>query len=304
MMKISHMVVLVFLTGLLIHAGYAHELVVCGWDEVYILGWDKEGADGTPVAPRKKWTWRAADSSGLPAQFQDLFRTTDECKPVNGGERLLITSSGGGAALVDIATKRVLWFGRVGNAHSIELLPEGRVAVAGSTNETGNKLAVFDLEKPDRELLSEELYSGHGVVWDEGRDLLWALGYESLFGFRLVNWKTQKPVLNRVAEYALPNRGGHDLAPVPGSSDLVVTTNSSVFLFDRDRGQFRPHPQIGERKRVKGVSIHPVSGRVVYVEAEGREWWASRLRFLNPSTELQLPGERIYKARWLVRQVE
>ena len=138
------------------------ELIVCGWDEVFILAL---GADVTP-AHRKVWSWRAADSPQIPADMQSLFRTTDDCKPVDGGRRILISSSGGGVALVDRETRRASFVARVTNAHSIEMLPGGRIAAAASVSAagTGNRLAIFDAAD-GRELASDELRSGHGVVW-------------------------------------------------------------------------------------------------------------------------------------------
>jgi hypothetical protein len=272
---------------------YAAELFVCGWDEVFLLNVDAD-------PPQKVWSWRAKDRPELPERFQNLFRTTDECKPIDG-QRLLISASSGGLALVQRPSGSVLWYGYVGNAHSIELLPQGRVAVAGSTNDEGNRVAIFDLSRPDEQLYSVELYSGHGVVWDPERELLWGLSYKTLNAYRLENWDTASPALSQAQTFELPDPGGHDLHPVPGSQDLVVTTNRNVFLFDREQQRFRPHPLLKDKKRVKGVSIHPMTGRLVYVQAEGENWWASRLILLNPSRTLQLPGERIYKARWLER---
>lgn len=149
------------------------ELFVCGWDEVFVLELSGE-------SPRKTWSWRANLRPELPERYRDLFKTTDECKPLEKGRKVLISSSGGGVALVERPSGRVLWYGYVGNAHSIELLPLGRVAVAGSTHEDGNRMAVFDLTKPAEQLFAHELYSGHGVVWDDERGLLWGLGFKNL----------------------------------------------------------------------------------------------------------------------------
>lgn len=137
----------------------APELVVCGWDEVFVL---KLEAD----KPRRTWTWRAKERADLPADFKALFNTTDECKPFDGGSRVLITSSGGAVALVDRAKDRVLFYARAANAHSADLLPGGRVAVAASHHAGGNgdRLILFDLAKSDQELLSEELPWGHDVA--------------------------------------------------------------------------------------------------------------------------------------------
>src|SRR4029453_18784117 len=80
------------------------ELIVCGWDEAFILY-----LDAKPDArnERRVWTWRAQDRSDLPDEFKPLFRTTDECKPSDDGARILITSSGGGVALLKIGRAQV-----------------------------------------------------------------------------------------------------------------------------------------------------------------------------------------------------
>jgi hypothetical protein len=272
----------------------ADELFVCGWDEVFVLELNGESHE-------RVWGWRASDRLELPEEFRTLFRTTDECKPVESGQKVLISASSGGLALVERPSGRVLWYGFVGNAHSIEMLPGGRLAVAGSTHENGNRVAIFDFKEPNKELYVDELYSGHGVVWDQERELLWALGFNTLKAYRLKNWETPEPELSQAAAFGLPDSGGHDLYPVSDTRDLVVTTNRQVFLFDRDQHKFRLHPSLRDKERVKGVAVHPVTGRVAYVQAEGENWWAHRIHFLNPSGSLSLPDERIYKARWSQR---
>jgi hypothetical protein len=86
------------------------------------------------------------------------------------------------------------------------------------------------------------------------------------------------------------------------SDDLVITTGRNVFLFDRERRTFRPHPDLGNESAVKAVSIHPRTGQIVYVQAEGTNWWAGGFHTIKPSGELRLPGERLYKARWNARR--
>src|SRR5688572_23608785 len=80
----------------------AGEIVVCGRDEVFIV----DLSDPTS----KVWSWRAADRPEIPEELRPKFRTTDECKPLDGGARILITSSGGAAALVERSTGRALWW--------------------------------------------------------------------------------------------------------------------------------------------------------------------------------------------------
>ncbi|OYW11972.1 MAG: hypothetical protein B7X34_02375, partial [Acidobacteriia bacterium 12-62-4] len=171
----------------------AAELLVCGWDEVMILDLAKD-AENPPVV----WRWSAAQAAELPDAYKTKFRTTDDCKAV-AGNRILITASSDGVALVDRATKRTTFYGQCANAHSAELLPGERIAVACSVREKGgNRLAIFDAKTPEKELFSTELYSGHGVVWDEGRKTLWALSGKELRAYGLEQWESQTPTLRLV----------------------------------------------------------------------------------------------------------
>ena len=210
----------------------AQSLIVCGWDEVFVLD--------VSSTPRKVWSWKALDRPELPPAYRTKFRTTDDCKPVSGG-RVLITASSDGAALVERATGRTIWWGACGNAHSAELLPGDRIVLACSTREgTGNKLSLFDASKPERELFATELFSGHGVVWDEARARLWALGEKELRSYRLEAWQTDRPSLVLDRRYPLPDVGGHELTAVPRSAHLIVTTHAGVWRFDRDTHRFSP----------------------------------------------------------------
>jgi hypothetical protein len=267
---------------------------VCGWDEVFILE-----LDASASSARKVWSWRAARSPDIPADLHPAFRTTDDCKPVDGGRRILISSSGGAIALVDRETRRTSFHARVTNAHSIEMLPGGRVAAAASVSNspTGNRVVVFDAAS-GRELAADELRSGHGVVWDEGRRALWALGGDVLRRYT-VGDDTSSTRLERTFDIALPDGGGHDLAPIPSSPLLFVSTLRHAWHFDRDRLRFSPHETLADAANVKSYAVHPRTGRVVYVQAEGKDWWAERLHFQRPDGTLRLAGERLYKARWL-----
>ena len=276
----------------------ARELVVCGWDEVYILRFDRAGEDSAT----RVWTWRAKGRGDMPDDIEALFNSTDECKPFEGGSKILVTSSGGAVAFIDRVNSGVLFYGRAANAHSADLLPGGRVAVAASHDQAGkgDRLILFDLATSDRELFSAELPWGHGVVWDEQGRLLWALADEDLRVYELGDWESTTPKLRRVALIPLPERGGHDLSIV-SSTLLAVSTANRCWLFDRDARSFRPHPELGDKPGVKSINHHPQSGQIAYVQAEGKNWWAERIHFLRPDGLLHAAGEHFYKARWNVR---
>jgi len=295
-------VVMVLIGVVLLTGGFrqapapSQELIVCGWDEVFILDLAAQGE------PRKVWSWRTNDSPELPDQIRGLFKTTDECKPVDNGRKLLISSSGGCVALVDRATKRALFYGRAANAHSADLLPGARVAVAASHDPQGrgDRLILFDTSLPDQPLWEGPLTWGHGVVWDDERQRLWALADTELRIYRLQDWKTAKPRLDLESTIPLPEAMGHDLYPIAGTSLLTLTTTKHAYLFDRDKRTLVLHPTLGNLEDVKSISMHPVTRQLVYVQAEGEHWWAERLHFLNPDKTLYTPGEHFYKARWNV----
>jgi hypothetical protein len=265
------------------------ELLVCGWDEVYILNVET-GA--------KSFSWKAADRPELPASYKDKFRTTDDCKAVSGN-RILITASSDGIALVDRASGKATFWGLCANVHSADLLPADRIAVACSTRDKGgNRLAIFDGRTPEKELFSTELYSGHGAYWDEKRNVLWALGGRDLRAYTLVDWKSEKPSLELKKAYPLPSPGGHELTPATGAA-LNVTAVRDAWLFDRDKGEFTKHPQFAGMTDVKSVSLNRATGQIAFTLADRPDWWTSKIRFSNPDLVLTREGERLYKVRWV-----
>lgn len=265
------------------------EIILCGDREVFILDL-RSGV-------KRVWSWRAADRPEVPVSLRGRFNTTDECKPVDGGSRILITSSGGGVALVERAGGRAVFWAEVENAHSAERLPRNRILVAGSFGKAGNRLVLFEADRPERELASYPLQGAHGVVWEVETGRVWALGERELQAFELRDWETATPGLLCVRSLKLPDPGGHDLRPLPGTRRLLVTTDRRVWTFDRDREEFDLHRVLGDEEGVKSVDVHPGTGRTAYVKAE-TSWWSSRVRLLDPAGEIHLPGERLYKARW------
>jgi hypothetical protein len=271
-------------------------LFACGGPEVLTLTLRLEG-DKVEIVERTDWD--AGRSEGLPAAMVPKFRTTDDCKPIDGGTHLLVTSSSGGLAIVERATGKTGFYATVPNAHSAEVLPGGRVVAAASTSPTGNRLIVFDRQKSDVEVFTTPLVSAHGTHWVEGERTLWALGLLELQAYELVDWEGPKPSLKLRDTFKLPSRGGHDLSPVPGTSTFIVTTEHEVLIFDRTTGQFVRHPELGALVNVKSVTIHPATGRTAFTLADPPDWWTYTVRFLNPEATLKFSDDRLYKVRWV-----
>jgi len=275
-----------------------NEIILCGGKEVYILDLSRK----ENRRPAKVWSWIAAERPDLPESVRGTFGTTDECKPIDGGTKILVTSSGGGVALVDRKSGRPLFYCVVDHAHSADILPGGRVAVAGADegDGKGNCLAVFDLRVPTKLVWRGELSSGHGVVWDSQRRILWALGANAVKAYRLRDWDSDAPHLTMVGQYELPETGGHDLYPVPNSPMLSVSTWGHCWLFDRDKHTISPHPDLPKLVSVKSISPNPVTGRLAYIKAD-ENWWTNTVRLLRPTGTIERKGDIIYKARWNCR---
>jgi hypothetical protein len=277
-------------------AAAAGTLFACGGPQVLTLTLRLERDE---VAIVQRTDWDAAKSEGMPAEMVPKFRTTDDCKPIDGGTRLLVTSSSGGLAIVERATGKTEFHATVANAHSAEVLPGGRVVAAASTSPAGNRLIVFDRRRNDVELFTTPLVSAHGTHWVESERTLWALGLLELRAYELVDWESPKPSLKLRDTFKLPSRGGHDLSPLPGTSQFVVTTEHEVLIFDRKSGRFVRHPELGALVNVKSVTVHPATGRTAFTLADPPDWWTYTVRFLEPEATLKFADDRLYKVRWV-----
>ena len=58
---------------------YGENLILCGQEEVFII-------DCASNPSQKIWSWKASECPSLPDSMISKFRSTDECKPVDGGK--------------------------------------------------------------------------------------------------------------------------------------------------------------------------------------------------------------------------
>ena len=269
--------------------------VACGDQDLYIV--DAAASEGDSLAIL--WHWNTSESHGqIPEEAIQWIRVLDDCKPVNGGEQLLLTSSAGGTLLLDIATKKCLFYARTPMSHSAEMLPGGRIAVANSTHPEGNSLEIYDQSRSNVCVWKDSLYFGHGVVWSEKYRKLFVLAYEELRKYSLKDWETESPSLFLEETVTIPGVGGHDLVPA-GEDALLVTNHEGIFLFDIRSKSFTPFEPLEGIKNVKSVNYDKPSGHLVYTVAETR-WWTNHVYFKNPDKVLSFPPEwRLYKVRTL-----
>jgi len=268
------------------------ELIGCGDEKVVIFDKIKSNKDSIV----KVWEWTASISEGLPMDYHAFFKSTDDCKPV-GQNQILITSSSGGVALVNREDKKTVFYAKVPNAHSAEYLPGDRVVVALSTAENGNAIRLYDAGQSDKILFSDSLYSGHGVVWDDEKNSLFALGFDQLREYKLKDWESTQPKLMKVNQWEIPDESGHDLF-LTSDRRLLLSTTNSVWQFDITTSVFSPFKPLEGVEHVKSVNFDAQTGELVYTKGE-ISWWTHHIYVINPNDTLQVDDMKLYKVRVL-----
>ncbi len=277
---------------------------------VLLLGAERSAALSVPGGPLRRqvlWSW-SADAAPDLADL-DPGRTwamPDEAKSrVRHGRRYLVTTASGGlAAVVDTTTGATAWAVDTGSAnpHSAELLPDGNVAVAASG---GGWVRLYAASLGPRSTAHAEyrLPGAHGVQWDARTRLLWALGDDTLTALR-VGGSAAAPTLTVERSVPLPERGGHDLAPVLASPGRFwVSTTAHLWRFDPPTDRFTRIRLADERaeRDIKSVGDEPGSGRLLTAAPDHAgpcTWCTSVLTLHRPDGVRYLPGAQLYKARW------
>lgn len=277
----------------------ANELIVTGGEEVSIvLVMPDEKTQTIKRSTDVVWSWKSIDRKEMNDRAKALFKMISECKPLDHGRRFLITAKEGGVAVVNRQTKRVEFYAQLQvRAYSGDLLPDNRIVIVGTNDKEGTVL-IYDLGNPDAPVFKDTLPSAHGAYWDKDAKILWALGWKELRAYTLLNWSTRKPELELLQSFPLAGKDGHDIAPIPGTTELYLTMDDGVWLFDTKTKRFKQHPIIGTHKHIKSVSVHPESKMIAYVQPQGDIWWTNKVSLLGESDDLLFPTAKVYKARW------
>ena len=268
------------------------EIIVCGDDKALIIDVDKSEGKNVHVV----WDWKVSDiAQELPSEYQKYMIPLDECKPVDNGTKILLTSSGGGVLLLDRDSKKSLFYAHVPMAHSADLLPDGRVAVALSTHKNGNSLELYDVKKPEQVIFRDSLYSGHGVVWMEKNKILFALGFDELRAYSLTNWNTAPHSLHLEKTWKTPIKGGHDLIKVT-DNELIFTAHDGVYWFNVAEETFKTFEPLQDRKNIKSLNYDKTTDYMVYTQAE-ISWWTHNIYIEPIKKVLTIEDINLYKVR-------
>jgi len=260
----------------------ASAVVLCGDMTMRVIDMDRSDGDNVCLL----WEWKAQDND---------FNPLDDCKPIENGNKILVTSSRRAAAVISTKTGETEFKAVTPMAHSIEMLPNNRIAVALSTNPAGNSLEIYDLSDCSKPIIRDTMYSGHGVVWNQKRKSLFTLNYDELREYKLRRWNSSTPSLERVATWQMPGRSGHDLSPVD-DGHMLITNHDGVYMFDITSGTFSEFEPMKGMQDIKSVNYDPKTGRIIYTKAE-ISWWTHHIYQKNPDKVVNIEDINVYKVR-------
>ncbi len=235
------------------------------------------------------WEWRGEDPLFRNVAGLKLRRHKDH------GPVVLTCASDGYVAMVSYPGGELLWeIHAGGNLHSVELLPDGRIALCAST---GNYLRLYTAPET---YVEQTVSDAHGVLYDPGRGTLWVLGLHTLEEY---DPNTLKPAGNRL-DFGGTDIAGHDLAPYYGDTNrLWVTVAGGIRVYDKTQNAFvTDHPAADiPTPHVKGVGNTPVSNTLFYLYPNGVHlpWCTDRVqvRDAQGDREIAVPDCAYYKLR-------
>ncbi len=247
----------------------------------------------------QKWSWHPTTANGFRGLTSAWGLPTDVKLRMKAGAYVaLVSDSRGLAGLITYPGGRRLWAVNVGapnNPHSVELLPDGNVAVAAST---GGFVRIYTASQGSSSTgsVTYALPDAHGVQWDPARRVLWVLGGSKLAALKI----TGTPAAPRIEEskvITLPTGGGHDLAPALENHDLLwVSTGSKVYRVSKSTATV---VATFDLPAIKSVSSMPNAQQVRTTPKSGcrTTWCTDTVDFAVPTATRTLSGAQIYKAR-------
>ncbi|KAG5927141.1 hypothetical protein E4U42_002552 [Claviceps africana] len=246
------------------------------------------------AAGKASWSWSVHDgkniSPDLRACLHDACRaegcSATENKWANDGDSV-VAIYGSAAIIINHHpgrdTDKAVSFGvclnrdNMQNTHSAEMLPDGKIAIATTSNDVTGNIKIFDIHRsrhvraaPVQQL--DGIAAVHALLWDDQRRVLWAAGND-----RSPQAEGSTSILNAY-KYAAgsfqaqheshvitnPTRlstewgfgtswwnGPHAMTPVPHQRRLLITTDLDVHIYDMDTRTFQ-HGESVAQQYLKG----------------------------------------------------
>lgn len=111
----------------------------------------------------------------------------------------------------------------------------------------------------------DSLYSAHGIVWDNRRNVLFALGYDVLREYKIDHHHNNKFVINN--EWKVPGISGHDLSMAQDRDNLFITEHTGAGNFNIENNIFSKINQFPDVENTKNIKRN-MNHLYVYTIAE------------------------------------
>ncbi|HAT93454.1 MAG TPA: hypothetical protein DCS36_13950 [Sphingobacterium sp.] len=215
-----------------------------------------------------KWSWKptlvkgysqyAIDHWGLPTDFK--VRKVDAW----GGNHLVASCSSGLITIASYPSGVKKWAYNLGyNPHSVELLPNGNIAVA-ATDRDSVYLYASSTGTDNLAHAAVKLNKAHAVVYDPLENILWATGNDFVIAMQvggtdaaptLTELPARRGYLNTTSS---KNPFGHDLGrDLADDNVLWVSTNGGVYNFNKTTKIFTDGP--GDTTGINKTMVKSIS---------------------------------------------
>jgi hypothetical protein len=254
------------------------------------------------------WAFAPTTGGGWTSTEVAAYSNPSDMKLAMDGSTEVVVScaSGGLATIATYPGGSMVWTLNIGgsdNLHSVDLLPNGNIAVAAAD---GNYVRIYASSQGNRNSTHAQfnLTAAHAALYDPVRNTVWALG-DTLLTELSVGGTAASPTLTEVYSVSLPASGGHDLSWRSNPNQIWVTTSLNAWIFTISSGTFSGAPGGANRTAVKGCGNQP-SGEIVQCQIDNSEctlntWCTPHVDFFTPlgvlDYECTKTGAAFYKSR-------
>ncbi len=224
------------------------------------------------------------------------------------GDVLLVTV-GTNAEMVAVDTKEIVWktTNTPGNSHSLDIMPNGIIAVGGTTGHCVNFYNING-DDPTKILYTLPLQHAHGVLWDPEYEVLWVTGDTHLWALNVTLNADGTVTVVKNTELSAPDISDtdtHDLQPYRGDKNkLLISSSHYLYVYDKVA---KTYTVVVTEDAIKGVG-NTEDGGLFYMyydggndNGQGGGWNTTYIEYIAPgsSTPVKIYSDqgRFYKCR-------